>query len=500
MDKIYVEYINNTKVHINCPEDIRKELTAEYSFYIPNHKFHPLVKARRWNGKIYLFNAKQSTLPVGLVPDLVKLVSSRGYDIELSTEVANCFNDDSITHEWFAKFISQIPTSDDGVKITARDYQLRMVYLAAKHKRTVFLSATATGKSISQYLIARYLQTKFKDNILIIVPNVGLVEQLSGDFKNYSEFDEEWYSEDNVEKLYAAYQYKGNKQILISTWQSLLPIAEDKNMIGWFDQFGAVICDEVHSAAGDSIQTIMKCCINASYRIGLTGTLNGIESDEKTIKGAFGPIVQIQTAKQAMDAGHISQLEIDCLELVYPLDQSTEKFDYQQELSYIFADNRRNNFLLNLVKKLEGNTLILVARVNEHGKVLEELFKNNIKDRNVYFIHGEVKGQERDELRGIIEQEENAITIGTYGCVQTGTNIKRIHNIIFASPSKSVIRVLQTIGRGLRKAEDKFVCKLFDIIDNFGHSESNYCLEHSNDRFDIYAEQEFNFRLLKIPL
>lgn len=501
MENISLQFINNTKVRVICPDDINRELTSLYSFYIPKHKFHPLVKAKKWNGKIYLFNSKQSTIPVGLVPDLTKYLSENGYNISISQEVAECFNDDSINHQWFKSFIESFPVTADGVEITPRDYQLRMTYLAAKHKRAVFLSATATGKSMSQYLITRFLQDKIKENILIIVPNIGLVYQLKSDFEDYSGKDEGWFINDNVEMMCEGSRYSGKSQVLISTWQSLIPITKNKDMAGWFDQFGAVMCDEVHGAKGESIQAIMNCCVNASYRIGLTGTLDGEETNLMIIKSAFGPIIQIQTAKQAMDAGHIAKAKIECIELLYPEETKDATFDlkYQDELAYIFESEKRNNLIVNLVKGLEGNTIILVAR-REHGAILVSLLEENLVDRNVYYINGDVEGEDRDELRAIIEKEDNSVVVGTYGCIQTGTNIKRIHNAIFASPSKSVIRVLQSIGRGLRLAKDKFKFTMYDLIDNFGHDEKNYCMEHSEHRFGYYAEQEFDFRVIRLKL
>ena len=250
MERVTIKKIDNTVVFIDCPADIRMELWEEYSFLIPNHKHHPLVKARRWNGMIHLYNKSKSTLHVGLVPEVVKFIVSRGYDLSMSPEVMSCFNDKSVTQESFSKFIKSFELADDyHEKLQWRDYQLRMIYLAAKSKRATFLSATSTGKSASIYGIMRYLQNVVSGKILVIVPNTVLVEQLFSDFRNYSYNDDEWTVEDNCERLYAKYNLTRSKHILISTWQSLLPIAKDKNddPREFFDSFDAVVVDECFS-------------------------------------------------------------------------------------------------------------------------------------------------------------------------------------------------------------------------------------------------------------
>jgi superfamily II DNA or RNA helicase len=501
METIKVSFLNNSNVKIHCPDDVRMELSETFSFYIENAKHHPLVKARRWDGKIRLYNSAKSTLPVGLVPELSKFVTDRGYNISIDKEVVECFSNPIVSKDMFTSALKNIPLSSGGNVINAYDYQLKMAYYAIKHKRQVFLSATSTGKSASIYLINRLLQELTTDKLLIIVPSVSLVEQLYGDFKDYSELDDEWIVEHNVEKLYSEYSYTGKTQILISTWQSLLPIYKAKDF-EFFEQFKSVVVDECHLAKGDSLQKLVNACTQAEYKIGLTGTLDGSLTNEMVIKSSLGPVVKIQSIKQATESGRVSPLKIECIELKYPTDTKsyTKSLDYQAETSFLNGFEKRNNFILNLVKNLKGNTLVLFNRIEEHGDVLNELLTSELPDRSIFYIHGGVEGSERNDIRSIVEKEDNAIVLASSGTMSTGVSVKRIHNIIFSSSSKSIVRILQSIGRGLRLASDKEECTVYDLFDNFEQSKPNFSLSHAQHRFSIYAEQEMNFRIRSINL
>jgi superfamily II DNA or RNA helicase len=200
-----------------------------------------------------------------------------------------------------------------------------------------------------------------------------------------------------------------------------------------------------------------------------------------------------------MRQGHLSQLDIQCLVLKH----SPQTFDtYEDEIQYIISHKQRNRFIKNLALDLKGNTLVLFQRVESHGAVLyEEINKNKGEDQKVFFVHGGVDAEERELVREITERENNAIIVASYGTFSTGINIKKLHNVIFASPSKSRVRNLQSIGRVLRKGKDKTKAVLYDISDDCTYkSRRNYTLNHLIERIKIYNEENFNYEIITIQL
>jgi len=238
---------------------------------------------------------------------------------------------------------------------------------------------------------------------------------------------------------------------------------------------------------------------DAKYRYGFTGTLDGTQTHKWVLEGLFGPSYKIIKTDELMKKGHVATLDINVLLLKHP----PNKFEtFEDEVQYIIGHNRRNNFIKNLALDLKGNTLILFARVEGHGLPLYELInKNKSPNQKVFFVHGGVDAQEREQVREITEREENAIIIASYGTFSTGINIKRLYNVIFASPSKSRIRNLQSIGRVLRKGNKKTSATLYDIADDISYkSRRNYTLNHLIERIKVYNEENFNYDIVNIPL
>lgn len=199
-----------------------------------------------------------------------------------------------------------------------------------------------------------------------------------------------------------------------------------------------------------------------------------------------------------MEKGYIANLDIYCLVLKHP----PKKFEtYEDEIKYLISNEKRNNFIKNLALDLKGNTLILFSRVEAHGQILYDLINNNELNKKVFFIYGGVDVEEREKIREIVEHENNAIIIASYGTTSTGVNIKNLPNIIFAAPSKSRVRNLQSIGRGLRKSKDKNRAVLYDISDDCTFkSHKNYTLNHFIERIKIYNEEDFNYEIIPVNL
>ena len=238
---------------------------------------------------------------------------------------------------------------------------------------------------------------------------------------------------------------------------------------------------------------------NTKYRFGFTGTLDGTQTHKWVLEGLFGPSYKVTQTKELIDKGHLSELQIRVLILKH----HDQKFDtYEDEIQYIISHPKRNRFIRNLAVDLRGNTLVLFSRVATHGQILFDSINSFVKDgRKVFYVHGGVEAQEREEVRTITENESNAIIVASYGTFSTGINIKNLHNVIFASPSKSRIRNLQSIGRVLRKGDKKSKAVLYDIADDISYkSRKNYTLNHLVERIKIYNEEQFNYEIIQISL
>ena len=346
--------------------------------------------------------------------------------------------------------------------------------------------------------MARFLQHKGLKKGLIVVPTVSLVEQLTSDFKDYSETNG-WNVSDNIHKIYQGQDKDTTKFLTISTWQSLYKMPKQ-----WFAQFDFVIGDEAHQFKAKSLTDIMTGLTNAKYRIGTTGTLDGTKTHRLVLEGLFGSVRKVITTKELMDAKHLAEFQIKCLLLKHSdsICQAARNFTYQQEIEYLVLNESRNRFIANLAISLEGNTLVLFQYVDKHGKILHKLIADKLgADRKIFFVSGETDVDIREEIRKIVEQETQAIIVASFGTFSTGINIRNLHNIIFASPSKSRIRNLQSIGRGLRKSDTKDSAQLFDIADDMRYKKhENYTLKHFAERIKIYTEEKFAFKVYKVEL
>ncbi len=336
-------------------------------------------------------------------------------------------------------------------------------------------------------MLALYLLKKKK--ILIIVPKTSLVEQLYSDFKDYG-FD----SKTNCHRVYYGYEKTSDKPVIISTWQSIYKMPKK-----YFEQFGCVIGDEAHFFKAKSLTGIMTKLHQCKYRFGLTGTLDGTQTHRLVLEGLFGAVENITTTKELMDKKTLANLKIKCIVLKHP--SIRERMTYAEEIQYLVANEKRNNFISDLLLHLNGNTLCLFQLVEKHGKILYSQVNAAAKNRKVFFVYGKTDADTREDIRSIVENEKDAIIIASYGTFSTGINIRNLHNIVFSSPSKSKIRVLQSIGRGLRRSSNKMGILVFDIADDISYKERrNFTLSHFTERINIYNEQQFNYEISKVNL
>jgi superfamily II DNA or RNA helicase len=373
-----------------------------------------------------------------------------------------------------------------------RDYQLKSFIQAIRNRRILLLSPTASGKSLILYLIVRFLQQEHKRGLLI-VPTTSLVEQMYSDFESYG-YD----SDEYCHRQYSGKEKHTRKFLTITTWQSIY-----KNEKDWFEQFDFVLGDEAHQFKAKSLTTILSGCTNARYRIGTTGTLDGTQTHRLVLEGLFGPVYKATSTAELIDKGQLASFKIKCLILKYPdlICKEARSWDYNNEMDYIVGNKARNEFIRNLTLSLTGNSLVLFQFVEKHGKQLHEIIKDSAGKRKVFFVFGGTDVEVRESVRSITERENDAIIVASYGTFSTGVNIRNLHNIIFASPSKSRVRNLQSIGRGLRLGENKEEATLFDIADDFRIGKfANYTLKHFVERVKIYDEEKFNYKFYNIEL
>ncbi len=369
-----------------------------------------------------------------------------------------------------------------------RDYQIEAVYDALRYNRKLLISPTASGKSFMIYTIVRYHVAK-GNKILLVVPTTSLVEQMYKDFKDYG-----WDPENHCHRIYAGRERVNTNEVTITTWQSVYQL--DRK---FFEDYDVIIGDEAHLFKSKSLVGIMDKLHHAKYRYGFTGTLDGTQTHKWVLEGLFGPSYKVTGTKKLIDEGHLATLDIQCLVLKY----KPKKFDtYEDEIQHLISNEIRNKFITNLSCDMKGNTLVLFSRVESHGAILYEMINNKVSEgRRVFFIHGGVGAEDREQVRLITESQQDAIIVASYGTFSTGINIKNLHNVIFASPSKSRIRNLQSIGRVLRKGKDKVSAKLYDIADDFTiNSRKNYTLNHFIERIKIYVSEQFNYDILTIDI
>ena len=475
---------NETYLKIQADPHVFYELSDYFTFDVPGAKFMPQYRSKYWDGKIRLFNTGSGEIYAGLVDKVVTFLDRRGYEYEFehSEYYGNPYEENEmVSPEGVFDYMNKISS------IKPRPYQVKGVYDALRQNRRLLVSPTASGKSLMIYTIVRYMIEK-ENSVLLVVPTTSLVEQMYKDFEEYG-----WNSEKYCHKVYSGKEKFDPRPVTITTWQSVYKL--DRK---FFSRYDCVIGDEAHLFKSKSLVSIMTKLRDAKYRFGFTGTLDGTQTHKWVLEGLFGPTYKIIKTDELMEKGHLAKLDIKILLLKH----DPQMFDtYEDEVQFIIQNEKRNNFIKNLALDLKGNSLILYSRVESHGAVLYDLINNSVTDREVFFVHGGVDAQEREQVREITEQENNAIIIASYGTFSTGINIKRLHNVIFASPSKSRVRNLQSIGRVLRKGTNKVKAILYDIADDCTKgSRKNYTLNHLIERVKIYNEENFNYEIIPIRM
>ena len=461
-----------------------QELTEFFTFEVPGAKFMPTFRNRIWDGKIRLFSPSTGQIYVGLLQYIKKFckVNNIKYTIEEGVEDVR-----DVIRKDVRGFIKSLKPKSQGKSLKIRDYQVSAVQHAISRNRALLVSPTASGKSLIIYSLVRYYH-RMGERTLILVPTTSLVEQMSSDFEDYG-----WYG--HVQKVYQGYTTKVENDVVVSTWQSLYKMPKK-----YFEQFGCVIGDEAHLFKAKSLTGIMTKLHQCKYRFGLTGTLDGTQTHRLVLEGLFGSVEKVVSTKELIDKKTLANLKIKCIILKHS--NIRERMKYAEELEYIVTNEKRIDFVVNLLQHLRGNTLCLFQLVEKHGKPLFERLENERSSgRDYYFVYGGTETQEREEIRTLVEQSRDSIIVASFGVFSTGINIRNIHNIVLASPSKSKIRVLQSIGRGLRTSSTKDSVLIYDIADDMTYRERpNFTLTHFTERLNIYNEEQFDYEISKVKL
>jgi superfamily II DNA or RNA helicase len=317
----------------------------------------------------------------------------------------------------------------------------------------------------------------------------------------YSDFQEYgWDSLKFCHQVYAGQDKVSDKQVVISTWQSIYKLQKKI-----FEPYKLVSGDEAHGFKSKSLTSIMTKCVNAEYRIGTTGTLDGTQTHKLVLEGLFGKVYKVTSTAKLIDRKQLASFRVDIIVLKYPekVCEQFTKIKYAAELEFIVGHEKRNKYIRNLVLSLDGNTLLLFRLVKKHGRILYDMIKEetDVKNRQTFFVYGGTETDTREQIRAIAETEQDAIIVASYGVFSTGINIRNLHNIIFASPSKSRIRNLQSIGRGLRLSDNNQETVLYDITDDLRwKNRKNYAYRHHEDRMKIYDDEKFPYKIHNIPL
>ena len=500
-------YLNEDKKFITIRECTQLEydqLKTAYTKKADGYRFNPLYKKGLWDGNVTYMRG--ANIPSGTWSYLMDVARQCGWKLNidgLSRIFDNTITLDSFT-EWTNRFF-------DGLPFTPRDYQIEGAYNILRYKRCLSELATSAGKTLICFMVIAYLMdNKIIDGkILMIVPTVQLVLQSSGDFEEY-----------NTEKLplviqqiYAGFKEKPNANIMVGTFQSLVKMPEE-----WFKQFGCVILDESHKGQAKSIKDILEYCWHCDYRFGVSGTFPKANTAESlTLQTYFGPLVTEVKAKTLQDEGYISNCNIVQMRIDYVSDAKKEEFAnayaflmrtkkgseaYTLEKNFIIENEKRFNFISDLIGKTTKNTLVLFHRII-YGKKLFAFLRTNLSNKRVYYIDGDIDKTIRKEITDRMDKFDDVILVASFATLGTGVSVNHIYNVIFTESFKSPFIIIQSIGRSLRlkdkENKEKNKATIIDIVDDFRFKKYvNYLYRHGLERMRMYKEQQYPVILKKV--
>jgi superfamily II DNA or RNA helicase len=471
--------VNDVWVRIDCDDAISRELSDYFTFDVPGAHWMPASK-KGWDRKIRLFKLRTHTLYRGLLPRIYEFAAQRDYEVVNTVPTPDPL--------WKADALDEF-LADMQLPFPLRDYQYAALRAMLDHERGIVLSPTGSGKSYVMYLLTALLSDV---KTLIVVPTLGLVQQMVGDFASYG------YTE-NIHIIQGGTSKATDTQVTVSTWQSIYELPAS-----YFDQFGCVMVDEVHLAKSKSIAGLMEKCVSVPYRFGFTGTLDNMQCHRLILEGLFGSVTRVATTNELVKKKQLTPPRVIVCVLEYPeaVRKQLRRCEYVDEINFLVGSGPRNKFLALLCREQKANTLLLFQLVAKHGAALYARVKQTLdKNRNVWYIDGNVDAEIRDDIRRKMGDDTDSVLLASYGTMQLGVNVPSLCNLILAHPSRSIVRVLQSIGRILRLNEGKTSAVIYDVVDDLRiGAYQNHTWKQAEARMAFYAAEKFPVTLKRIPL
>jgi superfamily II DNA or RNA helicase len=479
--KIVIKDEVNIKIE-NLDLDTRKALVKKFKYEDPSARFRPAYKLGRWDGTISFFGLGGTTY-MSMLPQVLEYLESKNFYIEVEDQrIPLDLSFDKISDDFWGDQTWPDGHRFAGEKIRLRDDQVEVINKFLEYPQSIQEIATGFGKTITTATLSKICE-KYGRTITI-VPNKSLVEQTEEDFINC--------------KLDVGVYYGDRKDLdkthTICTWQSLNIL--DKNSKNWdevacaklemlLDNVQCVMVDEVHMAKADVLKTLLtRNLARAPIRWGLTGTIPKADHEFQSIKASLGEVTNHVYAHTLQESGVLSNCHVNIIQTA----EWKEFGSYAEELKYLVTDETRMDYICNTVQSiaLTGNTLVLVNRIDSGKYMIEKL-------PEAVFVSGEVKTKDRKEEYDEIKTSTNKIIVATYGVAAVGINIPRIFNLVLLEPGKSFVRVIQSIGRGIRKADDKDFVQIWDLT-----AASKYAKRHLTERKKFYKDAKYPFTIQKV--
>ena len=461
--------------------DTRRKLTNLFKYDIPGARYMPAVRLGRWDGKMAFFQLGGSTY-INLLPEILPVLSSRGYSVTLDDQRDYCvdYTLTPVTELSYCEYLWPPKHPQAGTEIKLRDYQVEVINNFLSNPQSLQEVATGAGKTLITAVLSHSVE-KYGRSI-IIVPNKSLVTQTEADYINMG-LDVGVYFGDRKEF---------GRTHTICTWQSLNILLKntrnstaDTTIQEFLADVVCVMVDEVHMAKADALKTLLTGVMShIPIRWGLTGTIPKEKFESVSLTCSLGPVTNSISAKELQDRGVLAQCNVEVLQLI----DTNEYANYQSELKYLLENAKRLDYISNKINSIStsGNTLILVDRINAGTEIAKRI-------PGAVFVSGGTKAQERKEHYDEVADTDNKVIIATYGVAAVGINIPRIFNLVLLEPGKSFVRVIQSIGRGIRRAEDKDFVQIWDVT-----STCKFAKRHLTKRKAFYREANYPFSVNKI--
>ena len=454
----------------------RKKLVNQFKYDVPYARYLPAVRLGRWDGKVSYFQMGGSTY-VNLLPEILPVLDAEGYDIELDDlrDYRTSFEFEAVTETSYSDIVWPKNHPQEGEPVKLRDYQVDIVNAFLNNTQCLQEVATGAGKTIMTASLSERVEQYGRS--IVIVPNKSLVTQTEKDYRNMQL---------DVGVFYGDRKEFGCRHT-ICTWQSLNVLLKNTRnavaeiTIGEFlEDVVAVIVDEVHMAKADALKTLLTGVMShIPIRWGLTGTIPKEQFEFQSLHVSLGPVINQLSASELQDRGVLAQCHVNVVQLV----DHSEFNNYQSELKYLLEEEGRLDAIAGLIQQVNqtGNTLILVDRITAGQELVKRL-------NNAVFISGATKAGDRQDHYDQVQISEGKIIVATYGVAAVGINIPRIFNLVLVEPGKSFVRVIQSIGRGIRKAEDKDYVQIWDVT-----STCKFAKRHLTKRKTFYRDANYPF-------